>query len=168
MLLCVHGSKDFWERISWVADISELVRAYPRLDWDIVFRRSEALRAGRMLHVGLALASKLLNARVPEAVAARARRDLVAQAVASEIAQRHLRREGHQRGALERFHFRRRMVAGTLAGWQYSMRLTTQPADEDSSALRLPRPLAPLYAVLRPLRLFRQYRPSDRSSVGPF
>ena len=33
-LLCVHGSKDFWERISWIADISEFVRAHPRLDWE--------------------------------------------------------------------------------------------------------------------------------------
>ncbi len=162
--LCIHGSKDFWERISWIADISEFVRSHPQLDWDAVFLRADALCAGRMLHVGLALAAKLLSAPLPEDVAARVRRDTAAEAVASEIAQRHLAQESRERGAAERFHFRRRMVAGTLAGWRYSLRLATQPADEDSSAMRLPRPLAPLYPLLRPFRLLRQYRSSGGRS----
>jgi hypothetical protein len=159
-ILCIHGSKDFWERISWIADIGEFVRSHPQLDWDAVFCRADALRAGRMLNVGLALAATLLAARLPEDVASRLRRDSVAQGVASEIAQQHLNREPRARGAAERFHFRRRMVAGAIAGWRYSARLTTQPADEDSAAVRLPGPLAPLYAVLRPFRLLRQYRAS--------
>ena len=29
VMLCIHGSKDFWERISWIADIAELIRAWP-------------------------------------------------------------------------------------------------------------------------------------------
>jgi hypothetical protein len=163
-ILCIHGSKDFWDRISWIADISEFVHSHPQLDWDAVFRRADALRAGRMLNVGLALAATLLSARLPEGVATRLRRDSVVEAVASEIAQRHLSREPRERGAAERFHYRRRMVAGAIAGWRYSARLTTQPADEDSAAMRLPRPLAPLYAVLRPFRLLRQYGSSSGRS----
>ena len=58
-LLCIHGSKDFWERISWIADVAEFVQAHPQLDWDWVIRRTESLRASRMLHLGLALASAL-------------------------------------------------------------------------------------------------------------
>jgi hypothetical protein len=163
-ILCIHGSKDFWERISWIADISEFVRSHPQLDWETLFRLADARRAGRMLRVGLALAVQLLSARLPEEVSARVRRDPVAEAVASEIAQRHLNREPHERGAAERFHFRRRMVAGAIAGWRYSARLTTQPADEDSASMRLPRPLAPLYTVLRPFRLLRQYGASGPRS----
>jgi hypothetical protein len=156
-LLCIHGSKDFWERISWIADISEFVQSQPRLDWNQVIRRADALRAGRMLNIGLALAAKLLAAPLPDEVSARVRSDSVAAAIASEAAQRHLRRESPERDTAARFHFRRRMVQGTLAGWRYSMWLATQPADEDGAMMRLPRPLAPLYAVLRPLRLWRKY-----------
>lgn len=163
-LLCIHGSKDFWERISWIADISEFIRSHPPLDWDAVCRRADALRAGRMLRVGLALATKLLSAAIPDEVSARVRSDSVAEAVASEIVQRHLARETRERDAAERFHFRRRMVAGSIAGWGYSLRLATLPADEDSAAMQLPRPLAPLYALMRPFRLLRQYHPSARSS----
>ncbi len=156
-ILCVHGSKDFWERISWIADISEFIQSHPQLDWDQVFRRAEAWRAGRMLRAGLALAAGLLDAPLPEEILARVRNDGVATSVASEVAQNHLRREWRERGAASRFHFRRRMVAGTLAGWRYSARLATLPADEDGAMMRLPRVLAPLYGVLRPLRLLRKY-----------
>ena len=156
-LLCIHGSKDFWERISWIADISEFVQANPRLDWDQVFRRADALRAGRMLNIGLALAAKLLAAPLPGEVTARVKSDSVAVAVAADVAHRHFGRESPERDAAARFHFRRRMVKGTLSGWRYSMWLATQPADEDGAMIQLPRPLIPLYAVLRPLRLWRKY-----------
>jgi hypothetical protein len=156
-ILCIHGSKDFWERISWVADISEFVQSHPQLDWDRVFRRADEWRAGRMLRVGLALAAGLLDAPLPEEILARVRKDDVATAVASEVTQNHLRREWSARTAAARFHFRRRMVAGTLAGWRYSARLATLPADEDGAMMRLPAALAPLYWVLRPLRLLRKY-----------
>jgi hypothetical protein len=58
------------------------------------------------------------------------------------------------------------MVDGTFAGWRYSMRLATEPADEDGAMMQLPRPLAPLYAVLRPLRLLRKYGSSGERPAG--
>ena len=158
-LLCVHGAKDFWERLSWIADISEFIRSQPRLDWDVVFGRAAELRTRRMVNIGLALAHELLGAPLPIGIAALVRNDRMAAAVAKEIAEGHRRRKPRERGAAERLQFRRRMVAGAFAGLRYAVRLTTQPADEDGMAMRLPRPLAPLYAVLRPLRLWREYRP---------
>lgn len=163
-LLCVHGSKDFWARISWVADISEFVRAHPQFDWDVAFNRANELGAERMVNLGLALASKLLQVPLPAAVTARVRWDHVADSMASEILHRHLMKQAPDRSAAERFDFRRRMVAGFVAGWRYALRLTTQPADEDTSAMRLPRPLAPLYTLLRPFRLLREYRPPGGGS----
>jgi hypothetical protein len=156
-LLCIHGSKDFWERISWIADISEFVQSHPQLDWDQVFRHTDILRARRMLHIGLALAASLLSAPLPDDVSARVQSDPVAAAVVSDVAQRHLRRESPERDAAARFRYRRRMVAGTISGWRYAMRLALQPADEDGAMMQLPRQLVPLYAVLRPLRLLRKY-----------
>jgi hypothetical protein len=165
-LLCIHGSKDFWERISWIADISEFVQSQSRLDWDQVFRCADALRAGRMLNIGLALAADLLAAPLPNDVSARVRSDSVAAAVAADVAKRQLGRESPERDAAARFHFRRRMVEGTLSGWRYSMWLATQPADEDGAMMQLPRPLVPLYAVLRPLRLWRKYGSSGGRPAG--
>jgi Uncharacterised nucleotidyltransferase len=166
-ILCVHGSKDFWDRISWIADISEFVQSHPQLDWDRLLQRAEMLRAHRMLHVGLALAAGLLATPLPEEVHARIKRDSVAVSVASEIIQRHLGRDGQELDAAARFRYRRRMVDGTFAGWRYSLRLATQPADEDDAMIQLPRVLAAFYTVLRPLRLLRKYGSSGRRRSPP-
>src|SRR5579863_1596629 len=60
-MLCIHGSKDFWERLSWIADINELVQSHPALDWDLVLQFAQPLNAARMLNLGLALALRVLG-----------------------------------------------------------------------------------------------------------
>jgi hypothetical protein len=166
-VLCIHGSKDFWERISWVADISELVQAHPRLDWDAVGRRAESLRAQRMLHLGLTLAARLLDAPLPREILQSASSDAAVAAVAGEVERRLLSREVIPVDAAGRFHFRRRLVPGAVAGWRYAIRLAVVPAEEDWLMVRLPAQLAPLYTVLRPLRLLRKYGWTSRRAARP-
>ena len=92
-ILCIHGSKHIWERLSWIADISEFIQSQPRLDWDSVFHRADRLRARRMLHVGLALASKLLDAPLPPEILSRVQSDRVASLVALEVERRTMSRD---------------------------------------------------------------------------
>jgi len=157
VLLCIHGSKDFWERISWIADIAEFVQAYPQLDWDQCLRLADSLHARRMLRVGLALAIRLFDVPLPGEILSRVREDLVAGSVASQVERRLLARNWPPLGAAGRFRFRRRMLEGAFAGWRYALRLAVVPSEDDWSMIRLPRSLAPLYVVLRPLRLLRKY-----------
>jgi putative nucleotidyltransferase-like protein len=161
LALCIHGSKDFWERISWIADVAELVRAHTQLDWDAVWQRAGSLHAQRMLHLGLALAHELLDATLPEPVLTRVRRDPTALSLASEIETRLLGRATPRWSLTSRLRFRRRMLTGTVAGWRYAARLAVVPAEEDWMMLRLPGPLAPLYLALRPLRLLLKYGRRD-------
>ena len=162
--LSVHGTKDFWERISWIADISELVQSHPSLDWDAVWRRAESLRAERMVCLGLALAAGLLGAPLPPEIASRVAGDKVASSSASEIERRHLSRDPCSPGSAWRFGFRRRMVPGFFRGWRYALRLAFAPSEEDWETLRLPPALAPVYAALRPLRLLRKHARIARGS----
>jgi hypothetical protein len=163
-VLCVHGAKDFWERISWVADISELVQRAPALDWDAVWQRAERMKAERMLSLGLALAAGLLEAPLPSEVRLRVQSDEVATRIAAELQGMLLRRDPVLPSGTVRAKFRMKMVAGTFAGLRYSMRLAIAPAEEDWQMMRLPRVLAPLYIALRPLRLLKKYRRSGRGS----
>jgi Uncharacterised nucleotidyltransferase len=155
--LCVHGSKDFWERISWIADVAELIQRQTGFDWDRAFRTAESLRVERMLHLGLVLANDLLHAPMPEEIRKRVRDDAEALAVAREVEERTLSRNLSGVSAGKRMRFRRRMVRGMLAGWRYSLRLAVIPAEEDWEMVQLPRLLAPLYLALRPLRLLAKY-----------
>jgi hypothetical protein len=156
-VLCIHGAKDFWERLSWIADISELVQGHPEIDWDQVTSRAASLNALRMLALGLLLASTVLDAPLPPEILRRVQQDRMATEVASEVRQRLLGRESRRLYAAGLFRFRRRMLPGTLEGWRYAVRLAIVPAEEDWLMMRLPRPLAPLYIALRPLRLLRKY-----------
>ncbi len=155
--LCVHGSKDFWERISWIADVAELILRHADLDWDAAFRMAESLRVERMVHLGLALADDLLQAPMPAEIRKRVREDREAVSVAREVEQRTLSRGLPGASTGGRLRFRRRMVRGMLAGWRYSLRLAMVPAEEDWEMVQLPGPLAPLYLALRPLRLLHKY-----------
>src|ERR1700751_4377309 len=116
--LCVHGSKDFWERISWIADVAELIQRQTGFDWDRAFRTAESLRVERMLHVGLALGNDLLQAPMPEEIRKRVRDDAEAVALAREVGERTLSRNLSGVSAGKRMRFRRRMVRGILAGWR--------------------------------------------------
>ncbi|HKV04722.1 MAG TPA: nucleotidyltransferase family protein [Candidatus Acidoferrales bacterium] len=167
ILLCIHGAKDFWERLSWVADISELVQAQPGLDWDQVFGRAESWHTRRMLHLGLALAERLLDAPLPPEIASRVREDREATSLASEAERRLLSRGWQPLDAAGRLRFRRRTMEGYLAGWNYSLRLAVVPAEEDWLSMRLPRSLAPLYVAFRPFRLLLKYGMRDSRSARP-
>jgi hypothetical protein len=156
-VLCVHGSKDFWERILWIADVAELIERPTELNWDAAFRTAETLRVERMLHLGLALADDLLQAPMPEEIRKRVRGDREAISVARELGERTLGRYVRGVSTRARLRFRRRMVPGMLAGWRYSLRLAMIPAEEDWEMVQLPGPLAPLYLALRPLRLLHKY-----------
>jgi len=166
-MLCIHGSKDFWERLSWIADVGELVRSHPALDWDRVARFAQPLNATRMLNLGLALAVRVLGASLPPEISARVQADRVAAEVAAEVQQRLLSRPFRTLDAAGRFRFRRRMLEGKFDGWRYAMRLAVVPSEDDWQMLRLPRALAPLYVALRPLRLLQKYGWTGRGDVKP-
>jgi Uncharacterised nucleotidyltransferase len=161
VFICVHGTKDFWERLVWAADVAEFVPSQPQLDWEGVYRFADSVGARRMLHLGLALADRLFEIRLPNGIRSRVQADTVAGEVASQIRRRLLSRSILPLGARASFRYRRRMVPGALAGFRYALRLATVPAAEDWHTIRLPRPLAPLYAALRPLRLLRKYGSAD-------
>jgi hypothetical protein len=155
--LCVHGAKDFWGRLIWVVDISEMIQAHPQLDWDRLWRCAEFLRAQRMVSLGLLLATQVLGARIPRD-SKLVRDDQETFEMVKHFTRELFAREGQPWSAAERFAFRRRCVPGYVAGWRYALRLTTAPAQDDLEMVRLPRYLQPLYTLLRPLRLLWKYR----------
>ncbi len=71
ILLCVHGSKHAWEQLKWVCDVAELLRSHPDLDWERIFANATAWRCQRLIHIGLALAHRVLDVPIPESVCAR-------------------------------------------------------------------------------------------------
>lgn len=85
VVLCVHGGRHLWSRLGWIADVAELLRAQPEVDWRAALIRATVLGVRRMLLVGLALARDLLGAELPSAFAEAVSTDPVASRLARRL-----------------------------------------------------------------------------------
>jgi SAM-dependent methyltransferase len=155
-LLCVHGSKHFWDRLLWIADIAALVTRRQTLDWQQALSRARSLGAERMVLLGLCLAAEILGARLPEDIAARVRADRTARSLAHGIRMRYLSEDRSTPAVLERAKFRILMRGSSFQAIPYFLRLTTAPTEEDweESSTGTQRSLKGLW---RPIRLLRKY-----------
>jgi Uncharacterised nucleotidyltransferase len=86
-ILCVHGSRHRWERLTWLCDISEIIRLHPLLNWDAVIERSQVLVCRRMLFLGVLLAHQILDAPLPESVVQKMQSDREVMTLVAHTAQ---------------------------------------------------------------------------------
>jgi hypothetical protein len=166
-ILCVHGSKDLWQRISWIVDISELLQGSESLDWRLPMDQSRRLGVSRMTHLGLVLAIDLLDLPVPDDVLCEIRADRTAQHLARQLENHILAPSVRPLSAPRRFLYRIRTADGYSRGLRYALRLLLAPAEDDRKSFRLPRLLHPFYPVLRPFRLLRKYGAAGVAPRGP-
>jgi hypothetical protein len=68
LVACLHGTKEKWWRLLWVADVAALVQRHPDLDWGALMVRAEAYGVRRMVALGLALAQDLFASQLPDVV----------------------------------------------------------------------------------------------------
>lgn len=157
MLLCVHGTKHFWTRLGWICDIAELVQAPRGIDWPRAETLARKMRCHRMWLLGLALANEILAAPLPEAVARQIRSDARVAGLARSVQERFLASGESGISAGERVRFRGNSQDTLATGLRQLSIFATRPTDEDWQSHSLPRWASPLYAILRPLRILRDY-----------
>jgi len=157
ILLCVHGTKHFWERLSWICDIAELVQAPRGVDWEL--GQDLARRAGcrRMWLLGLSLANRLLDAPLPAAVRAWIESDSQVEGLRGQIQGRLAGEDRTVRSAPQRLFFRLRSHESAAVSLRQCLRTATCPTEDDWHAFKLPDWATPLYLALRPWRLFREH-----------
>jgi Uncharacterised nucleotidyltransferase len=155
LLLCVHGSKHFWERLGWIADITALAVEARPLDWAIVMERAQKWGIRRMVLLGAGLAEQLFHTPLPNEAADHLRNDATARQLTDGICQRFFTDEPVQLGVFSRFAFRVRMRGPLTEGLRYAVRLALMPTELDRGGRS--RYLEPVHALLRPLRLARSY-----------
>jgi putative nucleotidyltransferase-like protein len=170
VMLCVHGGKHFWERISWIVDISQLVGA-PPVDWELLMGIAAKLESRRALSLGLYLAHEVAGAELPEPVLARARGDANVCWLARSVIEQYEGISDPRAGIFRRAAFRLRSCDHFGRGLRQLIRLSLIPTESDREMIRLPGFLTPLYVAVRPLRLLGKYglgrirKPSSRGSI---
>jgi hypothetical protein len=157
VLIAIHGSKHFWERLMWIADVAALASSEPGPDAATTLRLARELGATRMLRLGLCLAHDLLQASLPEDFAREAMSDRAARSMAGSVARRLLAGAQPERNVFERAWFRARMRGSLLGSLPYVLRLTLAPTEDDWGAAKESGRSRIFSLVRRPLRLLRKY-----------
>jgi hypothetical protein len=156
MMLCVHGAKHFWERLLWILDIAQLITVQ-EVDWTLLKEIAAKMKSTRVLLLGLYLAHDLLGASIPQALLQDARSETQVQWLAGMVREQYAGISDPTVGVWPRAVFRIRSRDGIGQGLRHTLRLAMSPTESDRRAVRLPRWLTPLYMLVRPLRLLREY-----------
>jgi hypothetical protein len=178
LVLCVHGTKHYWTRLTWICDIAQYLRQNPAMYWKRLLERSAAQDARGMLIVALLLAGEVLGIALPAEIVAAAKP--AHRAAAADLAQRLFRGSSDQTdaplgskmqlsegGLLESLLFHVRTRDRWSSGIRYCFHRAFTPTAVDVGHARLPRPLRFMYVVIRPLRLLLKYGPWSRHQPAP-
>jgi hypothetical protein len=158
---CVHGAKDFWARLMWVADVAALVTHQPDVDWQKTTAAAAEVGAGRMLRVGVQLAASLLGISVPAQLSSEIENDKVVVDLVRRVQSWLSCAETVPPPLPERAKFRLEMGGGGLLGASYLLRLTLSPTQEDWAKDEKDRRPWLLDAMRRPFRLLRKHGSSE-------
>jgi hypothetical protein len=154
---CVHGGKDFWERLMWVCDVAAILAKYPQIDWGKARSSAAEVGAGRMLRTGVLLATSVFGMKLPTGIAEEIERDRESRALCDDI-QKWLPYAGRKEPALtKRAIYRIKLAGGGVSGARYLMRLSLSPTEDDWVQGPVAGGSWVWEAARRPLRLIRKY-----------
>lgn len=161
LVLCLHGTKDCWNRLCRICDISELIHNQS-IDWQIVIERANTQGWRRLIGLGLVLARDLLDTELPEEVERWIKTEPFVDKLATQVKQQLFCETTISVDEVERtlFHIRTRerlrdkfwALWGLMihSGW-------FAPTSNDRDFIKLPPVLAFLYYLIRPIRVLGKY-----------
>ena len=149
--LCVHGAKHCWERLGWICDLAELMRANTEIDWRQLLEEAGKTDSDRMVLLGLYLASDLLGAPLPEEVSRRAQSDRQVQSLARHVYATLFGKAMNQNRLNYELFYLRAMKRQRDRVRHFLDHLAPTPLEWD--LLPLPPSLSFLHYLLRPIRL---------------
>ncbi|MGI9104950.1 MAG: nucleotidyltransferase domain-containing protein [Pyrinomonadaceae bacterium] len=157
--LCVHGVKHLWEKLSWIADIAQLLVVERDLNWRKLLEQARRTGTERMLLLSLYVTHELLDAPLPEQVRETLRSDPEIASLAGQIYSQLFEETSYANGMSGYFLFQlkvRRRLRDKLNYCRY----VVSPTEADLTLLSLPAPLSFVYYFLRPLRMLWMGAPS--------
>ncbi len=155
LLLSIHGAQHRWERLSWLCDLAELLKARSDLNWEHLLGRARAHGFERMVLLGLYLAHTLLDAPLPPLLLERAEADGSIKTLADKTVRDLFREKGQ---ILFHDHiFYIKSLEGVRRKFRYCFDQIFTPTPLEWEFLALPSSLSFLYYLVRPVRLAVKY-----------
>ncbi|AFZ01183.1 nucleotidyltransferase family protein [Calothrix sp. PCC 6303] len=163
LLLILNGNKECWRNLKRICDVAEVIRAYPKMDWDAILSKADRFGFRRLTNLAFLLVGNLLAAPIPEPIWQQAVLDKKAGALFLEISKqlfvenKEIILEVH----INLFHIRTReripdKVKVLVDLMNYSGWFT--PTEKDLNLVKLPNYLYFLYYFIRPVRVLQKYQ----------
>jgi Uncharacterised nucleotidyltransferase len=152
LVLSVHAAKHVWGRFILLRDIAQISKL-ENLNWDWVLSRARDLGIQRILGVTFSLTNRLLGARIPSVVEGAIVADRAARVLTDEIAANVAAGVSYDPEQTSYFRLMMRLRERRVDRVRFLARLAFTPGPGEWEAVRLPRPLFPLYRVVRLARL---------------
>jgi hypothetical protein len=163
IISCIHGTKHFWSNLIWLADLAYIITQHPEIQWELVFDRSEKMGVLRIVLLGLFLAKEFCGLKYPPAIENRIDRDAIIpkltdsswinffEYTGKDWSHKH---PGFYLKSRERLRDRIIYISNVLM--ETILRSIT-PNYLDFNFISMPDLLFPLYLIIRPFRIFRDY-----------
>lgn len=155
LLLAVHGSKEGWSKLKWLADLAAFVAREPALDWDTVSARARQQRVRRMVALAALVLAEGFSIELPLLAPARRERQLAA--LARTIVSRWDRPDAAPLFASSIFDLSwKRSICcdGLAARVSYFWRSVVSPRERHYRLVRLPDWMCPAYV---PVKIVHDY-----------
>jgi hypothetical protein len=159
--LCIHGSKHFWERVEWIVDIDRLVRRNDIIDWVKIDSCAKVMKTDVMLYLGLALTHQLFDTPLPDWILNKIKKNHKVEKLVSLINEEFVNNPIIQVYE-EKISWKYISMSSMIHdNWILAMKTffknIFQIKVEDVYLVNLPWYITPLYYVIRPFRLLKDY-----------
>ena len=155
LVLCVHAAKHVWVQLSWLCDITQLVKS-AQLDWNAIQHEAQRLGIERIVNVNLLLAHKLLEMPLPSVNSERVIEDPSTTRLADEILPIIKHSANYETESAAYFRLMLRLRERRQDRARFLSRLIFSPSVNEWNAVRLPNSLQPMYRVVRLSRLAKR------------
>ncbi|MEO0844159.1 MAG: nucleotidyltransferase family protein, partial [Cyanobacteria bacterium J06643_5] len=88
LFLCVHGSRDRWNKLRLISDVAHLIEAEPEMNWVWLIEQARKLGCTRRFLLGMLLAKNILGTELPEKILQNIEAEPRIKSVATELSQK--------------------------------------------------------------------------------
>jgi hypothetical protein len=156
LYLAAQGGWDRWCDLRRLCDLAEFLRRFPKIDWEKPMEIARRRGGLRSMLTGLALASNLLGAEIPEPAVHHIHADALVTRLAEQATQ-DLQKDSDSGEAMRRYVFQLKAREGWRGKIALAYSILMDRTAQDGTWIMLPRPLWWLYGALRPLRMSRKF-----------
>ncbi|OQB78944.1 MAG: hypothetical protein BWX87_02453 [Bacteroidetes bacterium ADurb.Bin123] len=160
IVLCVHGTKHLWNNIKWLADLVQLISNNPDLQWQEIHVQAEELGVRRILSLGLYLVHEHGGINYPGDSKQRLIHDVNFKNIVNILETNFFHvQSGKLEVASPVFYLKlRERFTDKVHYFIYTFTDRIIPPNYlDFKVISLPDSLFPVYVIIRPFRLLKDY-----------